>query len=97
MNGNGTDMLTGKKKKLLQETKVDKSCISGICQDSFYWELLAQTVESACSTGDLDSIPGKEDPWKRACQTTLVFLPRNPHGQRIMVGYSPWGHQTMES
>ena len=46
VNGNGTDLLTGKKKKLLQETKVDKSCISGIGQDSFYWELLAQTVKS---------------------------------------------------
>ena len=57
----------------------------------------SDSKKSACSTGDLDSIPGQEDHWKRACQTTLIFLPRNPHGQRIMVGYSPWGRQTMES
>ena len=30
-------------------------------------------------------------PWRRAWQTTLVFLPRESHGQRSLVGYSPWG------
>ena len=45
VNGNGTDMLTGKR-PLLQETKVDKSRIFCIRQDSFYWELWAQTVKS---------------------------------------------------
>ena len=28
-------------------------------------------------------------PWKRAWQPTLVFLPRESHGQRSLVGYSP--------
>ena len=27
------------------------------------------------------------------CQPTLVFLPGEPHGQRSLVGYSPWGHR----
>ena len=31
-------------------------------------------------------------PWKRAWQPTLVFLPGEFHGQRSLVGYSPWGH-----
>ena len=29
--------------------------------------------------------------WGRAWQPTLVFLPRESHGHRRMVGYSPWG------
>ena len=28
-------------------------------------------------------------PWRRAWQPTLVFLPRESHGQRSLVGYSP--------
>ena len=31
-------------------------------------------------------------PWRRALQTTPVFLPGDSHGQRSLVGYSPWGH-----
>ena len=31
-------------------------------------------------------------PWKRAWQSTLVFLPGESHGQRRLGGYSPWGH-----
>ena len=30
-------------------------------------------------------------PWRRKWQPTLVFLPGKSHGQRILVGYSPWG------
>ena len=30
---------------------------------------------------------------KRAWQTTPVFLPGESHGQRGIVGYSPWGHK----
>jgi len=29
-------------------------------------------------------------PWRRAGQPTPVFLPRASHGQRSLVGYSPW-------
>ena len=32
-------------------------------------------------------------PWKRAWQPTPVFLPGEFHGQRSLVGYSPWGHK----
>ena len=32
----------------------------------------------------------KSIPWQRAWQPTLVFLPREPHGQRSLAGYSPW-------
>ena len=30
--------------------------------------------------------------WRRAWQTTPVFLPGASHGQRSLVGCSPWGH-----
>ena len=34
-----------------------------------------------------------EDPWRRERQPTLVFLPGEFHGQRRLVGSSPWGHK----
>ena len=30
-------------------------------------------------------------PWRRKWQPTLVFLPRESHGQWYLVGYSPQG------
>ena len=30
-------------------------------------------------------------PWRRAWQSTPVFLPGGSHRQRSLVGYSPWG------
>jgi len=32
-------------------------------------------------------------PWRRNWKSTPVFLPRKSHGQRSLVGYSPWGHK----
>ena len=32
-------------------------------------------------------------PWRREWQPTLLFLPGESHGQRSMVGYSPWGRK----
>ena len=34
-----------------------------------------------------------EDPRRRAWQPTPVFLPGESHGQRSLVGCSPWGSQ----
>ena len=36
-------------------------------------------------------------PWRRAWQPTLVFLPRESHGQRSLAGYSPWGHKESDT
>ena len=48
--------------------------------------------ESACKVGDPGSIPGWEQTfWSRAWQPTPVFLPGEPHGQRSLAAYSPWG------
>ena len=41
---------------------------------------------------DVGSIPGSgRSPWRRAWQPTQVFLPGESHGQKSLVGYSPWG------
>ena len=37
---------------------------------------------------------GWEDPQRRAWQPTPVFLPGESHGQRSLVGYSPWVRQS---
>ena len=39
-----------------------------------------------------DSWVGKI-PWRMAWQPTPVSLPGESHGQRSLVGYSPWGHE----
>ena len=36
---------------------------------------------------------GWEDPWRKAWQPTPVFLPGESHGQRSLVGCSPWGRK----
>ena len=41
-----------------------------------------------------DSIPrSSKMPWRRKWQPTPVFLPAKSHGQKSLVGYSPWGHK----
>ena len=34
---------------------------------------------------------GREDPLEKRMAMTPVFLPGECHGQRSLVGYSPWG------
>ena len=34
--------------------------------------------------------------WRRKWQPTPVFLPGESHGQRSMVGYSPWAHKELD-
>ena len=36
-------------------------------------------------------------PWRRAWQPTPVFLPGESHGQRSLVGCSPWGLRVGDS
>ena len=36
---------------------------------------------------------GQEDPRSRKWKPTPVFLPGKSHGQRSLVGYTPWGHK----
>ena len=36
-------------------------------------------------------------PWRRAWQPTPEFLPEKSHGQRSLVGYSPWGCKKLDT
>ena len=48
-------------------------------------------------TGDVVLIPGLErSPGGGKWQPTPVFLPERSHGQRSLVGYSPWGHKELD-
>ena len=40
---------------------------------------------------------GWEDPWRRECLPTPVFLPGDFHGQSKLAGCSPWGLKELDS
>ena len=47
--------------------------------------------KSACNSGDLSLIPGSRiSPREEKWQPTPIFLSEEFHGQRSLVGYSPW-------
>ena len=57
--------------------------------------------ESTCNAGDTgrresDPLVGKI-PWRRAWQFSLVFLPEESHGQKSLVGHSPWHHKELDT
>ena len=56
------------------------------------WQLVAQTVEHRlqCWRPGFDPWVGKI-PWRKKWQPTPVLLPEKSHGQRSLVGCSPWG------
>ena len=35
--------------------------------------------------------------WRRKWQPNAIFLPGKSHGQRNLVGYSPWGHKELDT
>ena len=40
---------------------------------------------------------GQENPLEKEMATTPVLLPKKFHGQRSLVGYSPWGHKESDT
>ena len=72
-------------------------------QDSEIWCNLdfpcgLDSKASAYKAGDLGSIPGSErSPGEGNGQPTPVFLPGKSHGQRSLVGYSPWDHKESDT
>ena len=54
--------------------------------------------ESACSTGDLGSIPGLERSPGGGHGSLLQYsFLDSPHGQRSLAGYSPWGRKESDT
>ena len=61
-------------------------------QPNKYWWLSGK--ESACQRWRLElELWVRKIPWRRKWQPTPVFLPGESHGQRSLVGYSPWIHR----
>ena len=60
--------------------------------------LVAQTVENlpTMRRPGFDPWVGKI-PWRRAWPPTPVFLPGESHGQRSLVGCSPWDHKESDT
>ena len=52
--------------------------------------------ESACNAGDSGSIPGLENCLEKGMATHSSFLPGEFHGQRSLVGYSPYSHKELD-
>ena len=58
----------------------------------------SEGLESACNGRDLGLIRGSgRSPGAREGLPTPVFLPREFHGQRSLVSYSPWGHKESDT
>ena len=54
--------------------------------------------ESACNVGDLGSIPGLGRSSRGGHGNLLQYsCLKNPHGQRNVGGYSPWGHKESDT
>ena len=50
--------------------------------------------ESACHARDLGSVPGTRRSLGEGNGNSLQYsCVENPHGQRSLAGYSPWGHK----
>ena len=56
--------------------------------------LVAQMVKNLPAMWEIQvQSLGWEDPLEKKWQPTPVFLPGEFHGQRRLVGYSPWGRK----
>ena len=60
------------------------------------WWLRWQRICLQCRIPRFDPWDGKI-PWRRECLPTAVFLPGEFHGQRSLVGYSPWGQKELDT
>ena len=49
-----------------------------------------------CGRPGFDPWVGKI-PWRRKWQSTPVLLPGKSHGERSLVGYSPWGRKELDT
>ena len=58
----------------------------------------SDSKESTCNVGDLSSIPGLgRSPGGGHSNPLQYSCLENPHGQRSLAGYSPWGHKESDT
>ena len=58
--------------------------------------LIKKRIRLQCRRRRSDLWVGKM-PWRRAWQPTLAPLPGESHGQRSLMGYSPWGRRGLDT
>ena len=76
----------GKKEKSLAEH------VFSVLKNSSLFIFGSDDKESACSVGDLGSIPGSgRSPGEGNGYVFQCSCLENPHGQRSLAGCSPWG------
>ena len=92
---------TGGGRVLLRTRSYSASCLSGhlhtLVVDSTANDLIGGSVgkESACDVGELGLIPGLgRSPGGGHGNPRQCPCLENPHGQRSLAGYSPWGHKS---
>ena len=73
-------------------TQISFNCLFRISHDTSSFPCVSTGKESACSAGDLGSIPGLGRPWRRERLLTPVFWPGELHGL-----YSPWGGKELDT
>ena len=83
---------------LLQNTLLSKlakeKCFQGPSPVSPAASLVAQIVKKLPQCRRCRFKPWGKFPWRWEWQPTPVFLPGEFHGQRSLVGYSPWGSKS---
>ena len=58
----------------------------------------SDSKESACNAGDLRSTPGLGRSSGEGHDNPLQYsFLENPHGQRSLASYSPWGHKESDT
>ena len=73
---------------------VSAQCIEGFCSDSVVKNLPAMQEMWVGSLGGQDPL---EEMALGLALPTPVCLPGKTHGQRSLVGYSPWGHKKLDT
>ena len=73
-----------------------KNIKKGIPLKGLPWWLIGKESTCQCRRCEFDLWVGKIS-WRRKWQPTPVFLSGKSHGQRSLVGYSPWGHQESDT
>ena len=87
-----------KKKKTLHERSAKVTFQEG----QMHWErasFVAQTVSNppVMQEAQVQSPDQSKTPWRRECLPTPVCLPGKFHGQRSLMGYSPWGRKESDT
>ena len=70
--------------------------ISIYCVYDLRWRSVKNLSANAEDVRDAGLIPGMGRSLGRRWQPTPVFLPGKSHGQRSLMGYSPWGHKELD-